>query len=134
MSNDTNEVQRLFLILVALPNSERQAVLDRECGSNLSLRRQIEALLAVRDESGGILQTDIRHVQPTVLSDDAEGEDGREVVSEYGEEVVEPAAAVTEVGREFRSGVVINGRYAIQEKIGAGGMGEVWSARQIAPV
>ena len=74
MSNDTNEVQRLFLILVALPSSERQAVLDRECGSNLSLKGQIEALLAAHDESGGFLQTDIRPFQATVLSDDAEGE------------------------------------------------------------
>jgi serine/threonine protein kinase len=42
--------------------------------------------------------------------------------------------ATADLRQDAVSGVVIGGRYSLQEKIGEGGMGEIWVAKQTAPV
>ena len=123
MPSDPHHVQELFLRLVELPVSARAAALDRECGTNTALRQRLEALLQAHDESDSLLDRQSRHFDATVItdSDKAAGNDM-------------PGTTVTSAAKQSGQGFVIADRYTMLEKIGEGGMGEVWVAQQTEPV
>jgi tetratricopeptide (TPR) repeat protein len=83
----------------------RSAYLDRACAGDATLRRRIEDLLEA-------------HVQTAPF-------------------MTRPAAELLGVGPDaigVKSGAVIAGRYTLLDRIGEGGMGEVWAAQQTEPV
>jgi len=50
MSKDPKQVQKVFLaVLESTEIAERDAILDRECGSDVELRRRVNALLKAHD-------------------------------------------------------------------------------------
>ena len=51
-----NRVEALFHATVALPVLERAAFLDRECGDDVSLRQEVEALLALAERAEHFLE------------------------------------------------------------------------------
>jgi WD40 repeat protein/serine/threonine protein kinase len=89
------------------PGIERRAFLDGACGSDDDLRRRIERLLEADGQAGGILERG-----PDAGPTDAPGPD-------------EPPLAPERV---------FAGRFKLRQKLGEGGMGEVWVADQSAPV
>ena len=113
MPTDPQKIQATFVKIVALPTDQRQSALDAECGENFEMRQRIEVLLIAHDE-------------PDHFLDRTDG--GFEMTSAHEISRANSASA------DLQAGKVISDRYVLREKIGEGGMGEVWVAKQTEPV
>src|SRR5215468_9404244 len=95
----------LFLAALERPPAQRPTYLEAACAGDPALRGRLEALLRAHAQPGAFLSED----QP-------------------------PTADATGPPASDAAGAVIAGRYTLLQRIGEGGMGEVWLARQQEPV
>ncbi|CAN5319477.1 hypothetical protein BH20ACI1_BH20ACI1_18570 [soil metagenome] len=93
------KVKNLFDVAVELAPKERKRFLDKSCGTDKELRRDVENLLASYTDAESFME------QPAA--------------TEVASLIIEPKNL--EAGKSF-------GHYEIMKKIGAGGMGEVYLA------
>jgi serine/threonine-protein kinase len=101
------EIKRLFADAVALPAEDRTAYVDRICGRDAALRAEVDSLLAA------YLQADQFLEEPAASAD---------ALAAAG--IVALPLPALEAGRTL-------GPYELVGSIGAGGMGEVYRARDV---
>ncbi|MGH9848144.1 MAG: serine/threonine-protein kinase, partial [Blastocatellia bacterium] len=94
------QVEALYHAALEREPSQRAAFLDRACAGDEQLRRELESLLAAHDRAGDFLDA-------PALEAEAKGIAARQARSRAGQQL---------------------GHYRILERIGAGGMGEVYLA------
>src|SRR5262249_11858976 len=109
MPADPRRLKDLFNAALDLTDpAARAAFLDRECAGDPDLRHRVDVLLAAHAAPESALERPL-----AVLGDSATG-------------AFESRAAA--------AGSLIADRYKLLERIGEGGMGEVWVADQLEPV
>lgn len=94
------QVDKLLEEALELEAGERSAFLDQACAGDEALRRKVEALLAAHERAEGFIETPAMEVAARALAGQAHSMVGRQL-----------------------------GRYRILSLLGAGGMGEVYHAR-----
>jgi eukaryotic-like serine/threonine-protein kinase len=95
------QIQELFHAALEHKPDERATFLDEACGGDLSLRREVESLIASSEEVGSFIEGAVQGVVQSVTSDQLTSEVGRRI-----------------------------GPYLLIRQIGRGGMGAVYLAER----
>ena len=115
----------LFCAAIEMPSAdERASFIERECGSDAELRREVEKLVAAHFQAGSFLKKPAHDPVPTNPESLPPSASPQSLDPPPGEE---PSTLVEGPGTRI-------GAYKLLQQIGAGGMGVVYMAEQSQPV
>src|SRR6266487_3798803 len=102
------QIEKLYHAALELERSKRAAFLEETCGADHDLRREVESLLASDAAAGSFIEAPAMEMAAKALADNT---------------------SVLTLGNDrLKSGAVVS-HYQILGKLGAGGMGEIYRAR-----
>ncbi len=136
MTLDPRRVKSLFNSAIDRPDpTDRSSFLDRECGTDLELRRRLDELLAAHERPASVLERPLaENLEETTAREDDQG---------YTADLSEQPDIDDKSSANHRQespppdpliGEMIVDRYKLRQKIGEGAMGSVYLAEQTQPV
>jgi serine/threonine protein kinase/tetratricopeptide (TPR) repeat protein len=115
------EIERLYHLALDKHADERAAFLERTCGENAALRREVESLLAQRQNDESFLEVPALEAAARALAQDQLS------AAEAGESISGTLSQDRLASHE--AGDLIGNRFILAKLAAAGGMGEVYCAR-----